>query len=382
MRILVTTAPSPGHFFPLVPFAWALRARGHQVLVTMPEQFIAEAGRSGLPAVASVPPIDLRAAMDSGEGPHPSQREGARDASVEHIGRGFGRLSELTVEGTVAVAERWAPDLVVSEPTEHSGAVAAAHRGVPLLRHNWGLELPPETEEIAADQMATTLARLGLPAPAKAELRVDICPESLQRPGARPAQRMRFVPYSGAGDTPPWLLEEPDRPRVCVTLGSVVPMIHGVKVLKELGEELSGDDVETVIAVPDRFADELGALPPGVRAAAWLPLGLLFTHCTAVVHHGGIGTALTALAFGLPQVALPHMGDQHATADRLAAAGAAAVVRREDITPAAVADALRRVRSEPGYAEGARALRAENTAAPGLDEVAGLTEQLAGAQRK
>ncbi|WP_405593617.1 nucleotide disphospho-sugar-binding domain-containing protein [Streptomyces sp. NBC_01092] len=381
MRILVTTAPSAGHFFPLVPFAWALRARGHQVLVTMPEQFIAEAGRSGLAAVASTPPIDLRAAMASGEGPHPSQREGARDASAEHIGRGFGRLAEQTVEGTVAVAERWAPDLVVSEPTEHSGAVAAAQRGVPLLRHNWGLELPPETEEIAADQLAPTLTRLGLPAPAKAELRIDICPQSLQLPQARSAQRMRFVPYSGAGVTPPWLLEEPERPRVCVTLGSVVPMIHGVTVLKELGEELSGDDLETVIAVPDRFVDELGVLPPGVRAAAWLPLSLLLTRCAAVVHHGGIGTALTALTHGLPQVALPHMGDQHATADRLAEAGAAAVVRREDISPSAVAEALRKVRTEPAYAEGARALRTENAAAPGLDEVAGIAEQLAEGHR-
>lgn len=376
MRILVTTAPSAGHFFPLVPFAWALRARGHQILVATTEQFVAEAGRSGLPAAASAPPVDLAATMAPGGGPHPSRRQGARDASIEHIGRGFGRLAEQTVEGTAAIAERWAPDVVVAEPTEHSGAVVAAAHGVPLVRHGWGLEVPQEAEEIAADQLTPTLARLGLPAPAKAGLRIDICPDSLQVPQARPAQRMRFVPYNGSGVVPPWLLEEPDRPRVCVTLGSVVPQIHGVKLLQELGEELSAQDVEIVIAVADRFADELGPLPPGVRAAAWLPLNLVFPHCSAVVHHGGIGTALTALTFGLPQVALPHMGDQHATAGQLAAAGAAVVVGREDISAPAVADALRRVRSEPAYAGRARAIGAENAAAPVLDDVAAVVEQL------
>ncbi|CAL9327119.1 glycosyltransferase [Streptomyces sp. SudanB182_2057] len=381
MRILVTTAPSAGHFFPLVPFAWALRARGHHVLVATPEQFVTEAGRAGLPAAASAPVIDLRATMAPGSGPHPSQRKGAGDASVEHIGRGFGRLAEQTVAGVAATAEHWAPDIVVAEPTEHSGAVVAAARGVPLVRHSWGLEVPPEAEEIAAEQLAPTLDRLGLPAPAKAELTVDICPESLQVPKARPGQRMRFVPYNGSGATPHWLLEDSGRPRICVTLGSVVPQIHGVKLLKELGEELAGDDAEVVIAVADHLAGELGPLPPKVRAAAWLPLNLVFTHCAAVVHHGGIGTALTALSFGLPQVALPHMGDQYATADRLAEAGAALALGREEISASAVADALRRVRSEPGFTERARALGAENAAAPGLDAVAAILEQLVEGRR-
>ncbi|MBO2462633.1 glycosyltransferase [Actinomadura violacea] len=366
----MTTTPGSGHFFPLVPFAWALRARGHQVLTATPEQSVAEVGRSGLPAVAVSPAIDVRAAMAPGGGAHPSQRAGAGDASAEHMGRGFGRLAELTVEGTAALAEGWSPDLVISEPAEYSGAVVAAARGVPLVRHGWGIAVPAAVDEIAADQLAPALARLGLPAPAAPELSIDICPAAVQVPDPRPVRRMRFIPYNGSGSAPGWALESAGRRRICLTVGSVVPQIHGVGLLKGLAAELAGEDTEVVIAVPDRFAGDLGPLPPGVRAAGRLPLSLVLGRCDAVVHHGGIGTALTALTFGLPQVALPFMGDQHVTADRLAAAGVAIGLGRDEREPAAVAAAVRRVLAEPGYARAAQAVGTEIAIAPSLDEVA------------
>jgi rhamnosyltransferase subunit B len=46
-------------------------------------------------------------------------------------------------------------------------------------------------------------------------------------------------------------------------------------------------------------------LPPSVFHARYAPLSLLLPRCAALIHHGGIGTVVQALAAGLPQVIAP-----------------------------------------------------------------------------
>lgn len=67
---------------------------------------------------------------------------------------------------------------------------------------------------------------------------------------------------------------------------------------------------------PSCFPKEL---PDRVRADGYLPLGKLLPHCSAIVHHGGIGTTSQALRAGLPQVIRPMAFDQYDNADRVAA---------------------------------------------------------------
>lgn len=55
MRVLFTTNPLSGHFFPLVPLAWACRLAGHEVLVATAENFVSTAARSFLPHTFSEP---------------------------------------------------------------------------------------------------------------------------------------------------------------------------------------------------------------------------------------------------------------------------------------------------------------------------------------
>jgi UDP:flavonoid glycosyltransferase YjiC (YdhE family) len=47
MRVLVATTAGSGHFLPLVPFASACAAAGHEVRVAAPASFAGAVGRAG-----------------------------------------------------------------------------------------------------------------------------------------------------------------------------------------------------------------------------------------------------------------------------------------------------------------------------------------------
>src|SRR5205809_725560 len=62
--------------------------------------------------------------------------------------------------------------------------------------------------------------------------------------------------------------------------------------------------------------------PRAVRHVAFDPFQELLPLCTAVVHHGGIGTTARALAAGTPQLVLPLAWDQPDNAARVGRLGA------------------------------------------------------------
>jgi len=51
-------------------------------------------------------------------------------------------------------------------------------------------------------------------------------------------------------------------------------------------------------------------LPPSIRGVGYVPLDQVLPHCSAIVHHGGIGTTAHSIASGCPQVVLPMAFDQ------------------------------------------------------------------------
>ncbi|HEY2694585.1 MAG TPA: nucleotide disphospho-sugar-binding domain-containing protein, partial [Pseudonocardiaceae bacterium] len=59
-----------------------------------------------------------------------------------------------------------------------------------------------------------------------------------------------------------------------------------------------------------------------------------------VVHHGGAGTTMTAVAAGIPQLVLPQGADQFLNADAVARASAGAVVTAQDLDAARLTDLL------------------------------------------
>jgi rhamnosyltransferase subunit B len=77
---------------------------------------------------------------------------------------------------------------------------------------------------------------------------------------------------------------------------------------------------------PENFPTDL---PESVRTLSYVSLGQLLHHCSAIVHHGGIGTTSAALAAGIPQVVRPLAFDQFDNAARVEKLGCGRWLRRD-----------------------------------------------------
>ncbi|GAA4542182.1 glycosyltransferase [Amycolatopsis samaneae] len=368
MRLLFTTAPLRGHLFPLVPLAWAARAAGHEVLVATTEAFAPVVLRCGLPVTAwgAAPEfVDL-------VGGEPSAT--AADAAARRTGHGhaFGRIAGACLPGARKLMDTWRPDLVVSERAEYAGPLAAAAHDVPVVAYHWGVAPLAEHGPAAA-------AELGAVAPDPVRT-LNPWPPGLRLPHASGHEGVRGGSFNGDALLPDWVHEPRDRPRVCVTFGTVLPGMADLglrpmvapmlKLLKEL-------DVELCVAAADDVLADWPELAEAADRAGRLPLAQVLPACEVVVNHGGQGTVLTALEAGCPQLVLPHFDDQFDNAEAVTSAGAGLRLQLDEVSPERVADRCRELLAEPAFAAGAvraaAAVRAQRSPA----EAVGLLEKLA-----
>lgn len=377
MRVLFTTTPLPGHLFPMVPLAWALRAAGHEVLMAAPENFAGTVGDAGLPVAVSGAPVGFEEFMlHDRDG---RRLEPPRDpvARKQTSGRAWGRLAARTLEATLRLAEDWAPDLMICEPTEYAGQLAAARTGIPWVEHALSFDDFAASRGPAGLELEPERARLGVDAMPEPGLVVDVRPPSMYGPQPARGLPMRFVPYSGRDVPAPWFGRPRERPRICLTLGSMLPR-HGRADfpgrLAGLMKALPGLGAEVVVAVDDDIARSWGTLPDGVVAAGTFPLERALASCDLLISHGGPGTVLTGLVRGIPQLTLPQTSDQFINTERLTGRGAGLGLSADDAsTDAAVLDAAGLLLEDPAHRACARAV-AEEIA--GMDAPAALVPDL------
>jgi rhamnosyltransferase subunit B len=84
-------------------------------------------------------------------------------------------------------------------------------------------------------------------------------------------------------------------------------------------------------------------LPSSIEHACYLPLREVLSKASALVHHGGIGTAARGLRAGVPQLIVPTAFDQFDNCNRLIQLGVATSLARADFTDfnvAALLDAM------------------------------------------
>lgn len=355
MRVLVVAAPLLGHVFPLMPLALALRDAGHDVVVATGGDAL-RVRESGLPVEDVVPPgvrfgpIALRIMLA-----HPivAKREMEGSGRLDFVSRMFAAVGNAMTEPLQALAAKWRPDVVVHEPL----AVAGSALGVPSIVHDVslfdGLEL---TAAVGARMKA------GVRSPATV---LRTAPRSVLE--FKVGQPMRFVAHSGDGEVPRWLAEPAGKPRILVSR-STAPGPGAGRMMAAVTKAAEHVDAEFVLVRPEKTE----GLPGNVRTVGWVPLPHVLPFCDGIVHHGGAGTLLGALAAGVPQLVEPGPGDRTTHANAITRRGAGLKAGPRDITP----ELLTRLIEDSKLQKAAGEVRDEIAAMPSPAEVADRWESL------
>ncbi|GAQ59552.1 nucleotide disphospho-sugar-binding domain-containing protein [Streptomyces acidiscabies] len=406
MRVVLAVLPVKAHLNAVIPLAWALRAAGHEVVVTGdwgPEReaarHIEEAGLTAVPlgGEGDISPVRPGAHNESGflaldpdsDDPREWDRfhEALRFLCTEvyapdvPLGERHGLLRKL-----VAFTGAWRPDLVLWDMLMFPAPVAARLCGAAHGRLLWGtdtvallrdrlLETDPATEadpatDPGADWLGRLLAPYGLEFTA-ATLLGDWSVD-LNRPHPYPAHGttvpVRRIPYGGPAELTPWLHEPPARPRVVLTLGMTRQEIRCHETAFPLGDFLraSSDlDIDLLVTLTTDQLSDLAPYPANVRPVGYVPFDHLLPSCSAIVHQGGRGTFATAAACRVPQIVVPQpLWDEAATARQVTAYGAGLALDLAGLDGEALRKALVRVLEEPGFREGAELLYDDLTADP------------------
>jgi glycosyltransferase (activator-dependent family) len=427
VRVMFCPYPLRAHLLPVVPLARAFQGAGHEVCVATHAGLVewgmtATVTASGLPGVLTGTREDLNAS-------HAAKRRGDRlvdnamDAfALDPLGEnrweqvltplvgslGLYLPDDLAaeqwpmVDKLVSFARAWRPDLVVWDPLCPLAAIAARAVGAAHARLLWGLDhvawiRARQLEKLAAEGGGDDLFRMWLSPPAErygldfteetlfGQWSIELTPPRMRLPADLTYLPMRRMPFTGGGMVPPWLLEEPERPRVCVTLGTSARVstdkTGGVGV-RELLESIADLDVEVVATLDRTQLEGAGPLPGNVRTADYVPLDQLLPTCSAIVHHGAGGTFALAVAYRVPQVVVPvPKWDEQAFGRYVGQRGAGLVVDRTELGAGALRKALVRVLTEPPFRDGTAALHAEWLATPGPNDTVPVLEELTALHR-
>ncbi|GAA3990562.1 DUF1205 domain-containing protein [Thermobifida alba] len=419
MRVLFT-AFEGSHFNQLVPMAWALRAAGHEVLAACKRSVLQDVVRSGLPtAPLDAPPIwellddfhrqsiaHYTAVGTRGpDGSPPTWEELLAQESIL-VPCLYARLNHITlVRALTALARGWQPDLVIWENTCFAASVAAVASGAAHARMVSGPELsmqvrtrtdflrlagerPPEQrEDPTAEWLGALLEDVESPSGFEESLltgqwTIDTRAPSTRTDAPVPTVPVRYVPSDyGKGRTAS-ALPPPNRPRVCLTLGTSIAeaeyaLFDLTEVLFSFFTAMAGESVEIVAAVTPQQREQMPPLPADVVVADYLPLDAVLPTCSAVVHHGGYQTKLTAELYGVPQVLL--CGYEWVTESMGAdyeMSGAVLSLPLRRLNARTLRSSVLRVLREPSYREAAQRVRREMLAMPAPNDAVPALEEL------
>ncbi|HVD77500.1 MAG TPA: nucleotide disphospho-sugar-binding domain-containing protein [Vicinamibacteria bacterium] len=403
-RFLFTAWPFPGHVFPLIALAHALRRLGHESAFYTGAQsssFVRQEGFECFP-FRHVDEEGIDRLM-RGRSPEPW-----RASSIPSTARLLRRWLLDTVADQVkdldalirswrpdvigADLALWAPILVLSET--HAVPVAVCSSilfyplpgpGVPpfgpgLPRRARGAAALATVAVRAANRVAARVARSranvvrrrhGLgpipvsPTEYTARMPLYLIPSvrELDYDRRDPPPHVHYIgpclfnrPRTQAPT--PWLADlRRDVPWVHVTEGTT--HIHKPLVLQAALRGLAGLPMQVIATTGGtRSVEELGVAPisDNIRVAQWVAHADLLPHTDAVVTTGGAGTVLAALAAGVPLVLVPTEWDKPETAQRVVEAGVGLRLSPRECTPARLREAVSAVLEVPSYRANARRL--------------------------
>lgn len=264
------------------------------------------------------------------------------------------------------------PQLWLNDLTRALGRMSTARWTGPMNAIRASLGLPPTRDNIIFDAGRSADLSLGLYSPLLSPRQPDAAPNF---------DVVGYAAYDSETGAPPALSPELEGflnagpPPLVFTLGSAAVHIPGDFYVESLKAARLLGRRAVLLVGPDGDLS-LGASDPDIHVAAYAPYSLLFPRAEMVVHQGGIGTVHQALRGGRPQLVVPHLGDQHDNAVRVARMCCGARLARDRYTAETVAPLLRHLSDDPltlTYADAiGEKVRAEDGAKAAAERISAL----------
>ncbi len=382
MRILCLSHPLPGHldWGGYLATAAALARRGHEVLWA-----------SGVAVEASVVAAGVRFAAVSSTGwqdhlPPLPPGLGAEERERARRERGLEvwLLPEAVGAALAAfedVARDFRPDAVLIEPFVAAGAFLAEKLGLPLVVVGRPALPPASIPGPAAAAVARLCERVGgagdywdqgRGTPSSSHLHLDFFCRGWYADLPEVGEPTVFC--GGALASSP---TEPasDRPLVLITLGSTFNRDDAFFRIAARAVMQAG--AQPWLALGEGGVRPAG-LPEGVGVSEWVQYGAVFPRLAAIIHHGGVGTTHAALVHGLPQIVVPHAGDQMPQAGRVTQAGVGFGVRPADFDAARAPVLVSQLLGDPSFRVSAGWWAEEMAGLGGIERAVGAIERVLG----
>lgn len=383
MRVLFATTPAVGHVHPVIPFASAAVAGGHDVAFATSPGMARMVERSGFKCF----PIGANLfSPQEADQQYPQMRGalGKDRAALAWQNLFAGHYPKANTAGLIELARTWRPDIIVHDDVNFGACIAAERLGLSYAAVQT-VAFRPHLYALVRDELDERRREVGLPADADGKmpfrhLFLSPFPRSYLNPDvALPAasRSVRPVPFdrSGSDALPDWVARLTGWPLVYLTLGTVFN--YRADIFSAFIDGLRDEPVELVVTIGrDQDPSQFGPQPANVHVERYVPQTLLFPHCALVVSHAGSGTIMAALTNALPMVLIPISADQPENAERCVALGIARVLPAADLTPEMACGAVTDVLGDPSYRQASIALRDEIDALPGPEFALELLEEL------
>jgi UDP:flavonoid glycosyltransferase YjiC (YdhE family) len=379
VRILFTFAGGSGHFEPLIPIARAANAAGHVVAVAGAPAMVPIVEAAGFTAFATA---GIRGALERIPlQPLDTERE-------DRVLREYyaGRLARDRAADLLLVCAEWPPDLLVCDETDFGSMVVAERLQLPyvsvlviaagsFVRHeviNEPLQALRAEHGLPPDPDLTMLSRYLVLSPFPPGYRDPAFP----LPATAHSIRSLMPPPAADYTQVPWLARLEGAPTVYFSLGTVFNIESG-DLFSRVLSGLRDLPINLVVTVGREIdPEELGPQPANVHIERYISQALVLPYCSLVVSHGGSGSVIGALTYGLPLVLIPMGADQPLNAARCQELGVARVLDAITAMPETVREAVSTVLAGPAYRRAAERLRDEIAGLPGPELAIPLLERL------
>ena len=303
--------------------------------------------------------------------------------------------------------ESGAPDVIVSEPFLSAAAIAAEKLNLPLIICGWpaqamldARELFPVQRDLSSDSqqriqrlcdefgvVGQNFSKGTAPSILSEVLHIAyFTPEWYLSDMPSILPQTQFVGGRASAPTAPppsWLLDIPhDKPLGLVTLGTIFTGDLGF--YSWAAQALAREGIIPVVTVgwnpiaPDKKAELKRALPPGTRLLTWAPYDHVLPRSKIIIHHGGMGTAHSAVVHGLPQIVVPHAADQRIQARRVSEAKVGLHLTAHDVRRGQLRDGVHALMQADWVQNNARRLAERMAALGGAERAADLIVEALG----